>query len=130
MAIRNDPTVTLTGCWENQLGTRLAITANDAGLVMGKILSEGGIEIDQPVSGYVAPWPASQGVIGLVVPSPETRSVTTWSGHFDLEADVIVTNWLLTSSYFDQNEWLSTRVGHDVFRRDDGLSSPDDRPPS
>jgi len=118
MAANEDRGSTISGCWHNQLGTRMEITASEDGSVTGRIHSEvGGVGGEQPVVGYVAPALGRRGVIGLVVRWKETHSVTTWSGHYDLEGNVIVANWLLTAADFDQNEWQSTRVGHDVFHR-------------
>jgi len=128
MVIQNSRRSTISGSWLNELGTRMTIVANDRGRVTGEIRSEvGGVGDEQPVVGYLAPWPAQRGVIGLVVPWAETASVTTWSGHFDLDADVIVANWLLTTADFEENEWQSTRVGRDVFRRVGTLSSANGR---
>ncbi len=126
MTVQEAHASTLEGCWHNQLGTRLAIAADAEGVVTGEIRSEvGGVEGDQAVRGYVAPWPAPRGVIGLVVRWEGTHSVTTWSGHFDLEHGVISANWLLTSADFGQNEWQATRTGSDTFHRDAEHGPPD-----
>ncbi len=126
MTVQETQVGTLGGCWHNQLGTRLEIAVDGRGVVSGAIRSEvGGAGGDQPVAGYVAPWPAPRGVIGLVVRWEGTHSVTAWSGHFDLEAGLIAANWLLTAADFDHNEWQATRVGNDTFRRDASDRAPD-----
>lgn len=108
----------VTGCWQNQLGTRLEVRADEGGAITGWIHSHvGGVAGSHPVVGYVAANPDGRGVIGFAVSWGETRSVTVWSGRYDVGNDVIVANWLLTTADFDENEWQSTRLGHDTFRR-------------
>lgn len=109
---------TISGWWHNELGTRLDLQANEDGSVTGWIDSEvGGVTGVHPIVGFVSPSVGRRGVIGFVVSWGETRSMTTWAGHYDLEAGVITTNWLLTAADFDANEWQSTRVGHDTYHR-------------
>lgn len=109
---------TISGSWQNQLGTCLDLRADEDGTVRGSIHSDvGGVKGAQPVVGYIRPVSGRRGAIGLVVSWEQTHSVTTWCGHYDLDADVVAANWLLTTADFDKNEWQSTRVGYDVFRR-------------
>ena len=104
------------GTWHNQLGSWMELRESDDGRIEGTMESPvGGALGKQPLTGYVAHFSDGRGVIGFVVAWHPTRSITTWSGHHD--ADVISANWLLTGGDFGENEWQSTRVGHDVFHR-------------
>lgn len=108
----------ITGAWHNQLGTCMEIKTNEDGFVTGRMhAAVGGVSGEHPLVGYLTAVDETRGVIGLVVVWRPTNSVTTWSGHYDFDNDVIVTNWLLTGGDFDENEWQATRLGHDVFRR-------------
>ena len=48
-------------------------------------------------------------------------STTSWSGQAQYDPTisdyVILTNWLLTVETSPENDWNSTNVGHDTFRR-------------
>jgi hypothetical protein len=103
------------GSWSNQLGSRMELLEMDDGRIEGTMESPvGGAAGIQPLTGYFQRV-GNRGVIGFVVSWHPTRSITTWSGHYDADAGVIVANWLLTRGDFDENEWQSTMVGHDVF---------------
>ena len=118
MAADDGRVSTLSGWWYNQLGTRLELIASEDGSMRGSIHSEvGGVAGVRPAVGYVCPVSGRRGAIGWVVSWDGTHSIATWCGHYDLDEDVIAANWLLTAADFDENEWQSTRVGRDVFRR-------------
>ena len=48
-------------------------------------------------------------------------STTSWSGQAQYDPTisdfVILTNWLLTVETSPENEWNSTNIGHDTFKR-------------
>lgn len=110
----------LEGTWRNQLGSRLAVQVDGRGGLHGTYHSEAGLapEAIYRVSGSYDPAPsASTVVVGFVVDWPETHSVTVWSGVYDGSDDTIKATWLMTAEREPAEEWRSTLVGHDVFRR-------------
>jgi hypothetical protein len=48
------------------------------------------------------------------------HSVTSWSGQYQLidDNETITAEWLLTSETDPTDDWSSTTVGHDIFRRE------------
>ena len=53
--------------------------------------------------------------------SRDSHSTTSWSGQaqYDPTIDdfVLLTNWLRTEETIPENDWNSTSIGHDTFRR-------------
>jgi hypothetical protein len=48
----------------------------------------------------------------------DAHSVTTWSGQYDPDQDMIFATWLLTNAHPDgQGRWHATTVGQDWFAR-------------
>lgn len=119
----------LSGVWCNQLGSTLHLCAHEEdGSIVGSLQSVvGGVPGPHPVVGYFVDVGDGLGVIGFVVRWSSSRSVTSWTGHFNLHEGTLTTSWLLTEASLEDGEWASTRVGHDVFRSQGPLGSDDIR---
>ncbi|MGO9457975.1 MAG: avidin/streptavidin family protein [Acidimicrobiales bacterium] len=111
--------IEIVGNWCSQLGSRMEIAQNDRGRLVGTFASSvGGEEGEQPLIGYWQSVPeCATAAIGFVVRWRETPSVTVWAGRYDDSTGTIDATWLLTRPPFAGEEWHSTLIGHDVFRR-------------
>jgi hypothetical protein len=114
--------VTVDGEWHNEHGSKM-ILQQDGRLVRGVFHTEvGAAEGIYEVVGAIEDDDGPCLGIGLVVvwrnASGNRHSVTAWSGQLVVVDDepVIEASWLLTS-VGTANEWGSTQVGQDVFRR-------------
>ena len=114
---------TLSGSWRNQLGSELQLEADDQGGIYGKFRNSVGLRAGEwvPVVGSFDPSP-SQGstVLGFVVDWSQVHCVTAWSGQYRPGLETINATWIMTAESDGADEWRSTTVGHDVFRRDHG----------
>jgi len=111
--------VGIGGFWYNQLGSTVELQVDGEGRLTGTMRSAvGAVDDPHSITGfYVAASQGGGGVVGFAVAWHPTQSVTVWSGHFRPEDDAIAATWLLTGGPFSHSEWLSTIVGHDMFRR-------------
>lgn len=119
----------LTGRWANQLGSSLELEADDAGHLSGRYWSTVGASGGpHPLTGYFE-QSAEPGcaVVGFVVGWRPAHSLTVWAGHYEAINDHITATWLLTGAPA-HDDWGSTLVGHDVFRRLPGEATPDGPP--
>ena len=115
----------LSGDWYNQLGSKMALIADENGGLHGKYNSTvGEAENFYILTGrFDASPPSDEGVsVGWVVAwrnrKLNANSTTTWSGqYFDDGEERILTQWLLTSSTDPKSVWKSTNLGHDTFTR-------------
>jgi hypothetical protein len=107
----------LTGIWRNELASELHLQADAAGALSGSFRSGVGERHDRcPLTGSCVTSPSGrQAVLGFVVSWPSTRSVTAWSGHFDVGRNLITATWLLAGESDGPGEWRSMHIGHDEF---------------
>ncbi len=113
------------GCWYNELGSTLNITEVDyeAGVFKGCYNSA----VGDAKKEYLAVGrfdKTAAGVIGWTVSWQNayltSHSLTAWSGQLQEDKNgeaVILTTWLLTQKTKPENDWDSTNVGEDIFRR-------------
>jgi len=110
----------LGGSWENQLGSVLNLEDDGAGGLGGFYQSATGATTgaSYPVRGF---YNLSDSrpcrVIGFVVDWGVHHALTAWSGRYYPETDSIHATWLMTTSTTGEDEWRSTLVGQDLFRR-------------
>uniref|UniRef100_UPI00398E7D8B avidin n=1 Tax=Pristiophorus japonicus TaxID=55135 RepID=UPI00398E7D8B len=118
---------TISGCWENELGSVLAIDVDGAGQVNGRYRSkvaegrsgaEGSVvgsyqSGNLPTFGFVVKW-ASPGT---------TEAISVWTGQYFMlnDKEVLDTMWLLRNNVRTESmNWDATRVGMDIFYRREG----------
>lgn len=110
----------LSGTWHNQLGSVLVLEEDGSGALRGRYRAAAGSAPDRSyaVAGSYDPEPFGPvTVLGFVVDWAENHSVTVWSGQYHRESDQIRATWLLTTETSGTDDWKSTVIGHDVFRR-------------
>ena len=109
----------ISGVWYNQLGSQLHLHGDQDGRLTGNFHSTVGSPTgNYPVTGFFDPEPDAQGgPLGFTVCWPDAHSVTVWSGQYEAKDDTIVATWLLTGRLIGSDDWRSTVIGHDVFRR-------------
>jgi hypothetical protein len=110
----------LEGRWYNQLGSELNIDVHDNATIRGTYRPGAGSVAGNmyPVAGSYDPHPSgSTTVLGFVVDWTEVHSVTVWSGQYHHDDGSIRMTWLMATETEVGDEWKSTFVGHDVFRR-------------
>lgn len=115
------------GLWLNELGSMMELEVS-GNLIKGTYSSIVG-EVPKytfSLTGFVntAPFKFSQAIGWVVVWNNEknnAHSVTTWSGQYQVNEktgeEEIITTWLLTKEMEAENDWESTLVGQDVFKR-------------
>ena len=121
----------LEGTWHNELGSTLTIQSVAGGEIRGTyktaVSSTGCAKGAFPVSGRVDAGSQADQPLGFVVAwvngQSHCNSATAWSGQYQLVGldppyqEQIFTTWLLTSVTSPQENWASTLVGQDLFRR-------------
>lgn len=110
---------TLAGSWENQLGSRLELEADDDGRLTGTYRTGvgDGHEV-RPLAGWWHPWPAGgRAIAGFTVSWPASDTVSVWAGQLDPGTDTIDATWLMVGDAPPADAWRSTSVGHDHFHR-------------
>jgi hypothetical protein len=116
----------LTGTWHNQLGSRLVIETDGGGGLSGHYSSGTGAMAGSSyrLVGTYEPNPQTRVmVLGFVVDWTEAHAVTAWSGQYHHDDRTIRATWLMTTETEEGDEWKSTFVGQDVFRRDDNVAT-------
>jgi len=116
----------LTGMWENQLGSRMSLTATQDGILEGRYHTAVGMAVDDPslrgtwtcaddggaVLGFSVAWRVSPGA---------KKSATSWAGrlYFDRETgDVsLVTMWHLVAAMKKSASWSSYHTNQDTFHK-------------
>lgn len=110
----------LTGTWRNELGSELVLEDDHEGVLSGRYHSGAGAlpGVAYPVCGSSDPAPnGSCRVLGFVVDWKELHALTVWSGQYHSVDDTIRATWVMTTETKENEEWRSTFIGHDVFRR-------------
>jgi hypothetical protein len=108
------------GRWRNQLGSELDLRVDLAGELSGEYRTVTGAVAGQTfrVRGSCDPRPNDLPLaIGFVVDWRQVHGATAWVGHYFPEEDVIRVTWLMATETDSENDWRSTVIGHDVFRR-------------
>jgi Avidin family len=115
----------LQGTWYNELGSTMVIGALDpttqtmigsyttavssSGCAQGKFMLAG--RSDVQAGGQTVGW-----AVSWLNTASKCWSTTSWAGHFDGQA-TITTFWLLATKADPGEEWASTVIGQDVFKR-------------
>ncbi len=113
----------LVGTWENELGSTMTINSvSPDGEVRGSYqtavsassCAKGTFPLvgrtNLPSLGFVVSWTND---------SSKCSSVTAWSGQLQTVRgeNQIVTTWLLTAQTVPRNNWQSTTINQDIFKR-------------
>lgn len=111
----------LEGTWDDELGSELVLEDEGGGLLAGTYRSGTGATAGAAysvVGSYDATASGPGPVLGFVVNWGEHHSLTVWSGRYCPEDETIRATWLMTTAQNEEkDEWRSTFVGHDTFRR-------------
>ena len=109
----------IAGIWYNQLASQLRIEADAFGRLSGRYVSGvGDTTNEHPLTGFYDADPENGlSVLGFVVSWPSAHWLTVWSGLYEVDRDEIDSTWLLRSEAGGRDEWRSTLIGHDFFRR-------------
>ncbi len=122
--------MSIDGKWVSDLGSKMEIEVDDDGLMTGIYTTViGDTQGNYPLVGYVnfAPDGQSIATIGWVVlwinEKGNDQSVTTWTGQVQLTepengAQVMVTTWLYVKETQPSENWSSTLMGFNTFKRD------------
>ncbi|KAJ4466186.1 Avidin/streptavidin, partial [Lentinula lateritia] len=114
----------LSGNWINELGSTVTLIADQDSGLSGQYNSTVGNATDfYNLTGRFDMLPPSDSDIsvGWVVTYNNelrnTHSTATWSGQYfnNSGGEMILTQWLLTTSSTQADVWESTLVGHDEF---------------
>ena len=112
--------------WYNDHGGRMTITELDINLGTFRGTYRPGpiiiLENEYLLLGRFDPLGETMGwVVSWQNQSRDSHSTTSWSGQakYDPTIDdfVLLTNWLRTEETIPENDWNSTSIGHDTFRR-------------
>ena len=102
----------IIGQVNNDIGTFGGIYNSEVGQAEKEYLLCGRFDTTGQTLGWVVSW-QNQNLY-----SPST---TSWSGQVQYDPTirdyVILTNWLLTVQTSPENDWNSTNIGHDTFKR-------------
>jgi hypothetical protein len=120
----------LDGIWYNELNSEMSLTVNEdpsnGSIVSGTYTSKvGGAAGQYTLTGITDqgtgdPTPNIGFAVSWVNPNfGNSHSVTTWSGQLQEinGEEVITTFWLLTKEASPTDNWASTLIGQDTFRR-------------
>lgn len=110
----------LEGVWVNQLGSKVTFVPDPAGNLQGDYrAAAGGLAgRSYPIVGTYQHDPTARTVpLAFLVTWSEAHCVTTWCGHLIPGEDRIEATWLMATETESRDEWKSTVIGHDVFRR-------------
>ena len=108
------------GTWVNQLGSEVTFTTDPVGGLHGEYCGGAGSVAGRryPIIGTYHRDALSPTVpMAFTVNWAEAHCVTTWCGHFMADLDEIRMTWLMSTETETGDEWKSTVIGHDVFRR-------------
>jgi len=116
---------TLAGIWYSERGSRLEIGVTDAGRIEGSYTRPHGKSAgDFRLVGMIDPAQSDGNrCLAFVVmwnnPQLNQHSISTWCGqhHATDEGEFLDMTWLLTEEVAVDDDWKSTRIGKDIFRR-------------
>jgi hypothetical protein len=112
----------LEGKWFNELGSEMNLHIKD-GLVTGTYHTAVGNETKtRPLAGRADVTNDTSPNIGFAVSWGDkdyAESVTAWSGQLQIinGQEILTTFWLLTAETTPDNNWRSTLIGQDIFKR-------------
>lgn len=116
----------LTGKWFNELGSSMVISLSGNTIKGTYTNAAGSAAGDYDFLGVVEPAPTgtNQAVAWVVTwvrksDKKNVHSVTAWSGQYQLidDEETITAEWLLTAETDPADDWSSTTIGQDVFKR-------------
>jgi Avidin family len=117
--------MSLSGEWINELGSRMKLEADEGGYLVGTYHTQVGNA--EGVYALVGAYDKDGGhgsqslafCVSWKNDDLNSHSATAWAGQFqrDKDGDVIRTTWLLTRETDNPDDWESTNVGQDVYRR-------------
>ncbi|XP_058846106.1 avidin-like isoform X1 [Acipenser ruthenus] len=114
----------LKGKWKNELGSNMTISVIDkngyfSGSYLTAVTTQKKVEIKKsPISGVMVP--SSQPIFAFHVNWTFSDSITAFTGQcfVDSSGERLETMWLLKAiAGSSDDNWASTRVGSNVFRR-------------
>ena len=112
----------ISGLWYNELNSTMELRVSGKQLTGWYISAVGQAAGPYDLTGFVDEDDATP-TLGWIVTwknkSSYAPSVTAWSGQAQTVRgeDLIDTTWLLTRSTAVQEDWESTMIGKDIFRR-------------
>ncbi|XP_078058930.1 avidin-like [Mustelus asterias] len=111
--------MSLSGCWDNDLGSNMTMIVSDSGVISGaywsKVSSTGQMakgvmigyqqDLKRPTFGFVVKW--------------KIDSITVWTGQYEKIAakEHLKTVWLLRQNVNASDNWKATSIGMDLFTR-------------
>lgn len=114
----------LEGVWYNELNSKMELTVDGASITGSYVTAVGEASGTYQLVGRTEIGADGSQSVAFVVcwqnDSGTSNSCTAWSGQLQPDArdnDSIATTWLLTGDTAEGNDWKSTLVGQDVFRR-------------
>lgn len=110
----------LEGVWVNQHGSEVTLAPDSTGQIRGEYSAGAGALAGRvhPVVGTYQHDPTARTVpLAFFVTWTEAHCVTTWCGHLIPGEDRIEATWLMATESESRDEWRSTIIGHDLFRR-------------
>ena len=118
--------MSLAGIWYNELGSEMVLHIDWKRLTGTFVTGVGGIEGTYKLVGMADPNPSSAGqAFGFVISwaqdmESKATSVTVWSGQYQIikNQEQLTTTWLMTTETEASDDWASTLIGHDIFRRE------------
>ena len=118
--------MSVAGTWYNELGSKMELEINGASLsgtyhtavgdAGGIYELVGSIDVDgDPSIGQAIAWV----VVWNNRAKGSSHSITAWSGQYEVidGAEEITTLWLLTAQTDPSNDWNSTHINQDIFKR-------------
>jgi len=112
----------VSGLWYNELNSTMELAVNGKQLTGRYVSAVGQAQGPYELTGFLDVDDASP-TLGWVVVWKNARayaqSVTAWTGQAQTAGgeELIDTTWLLTRSTAVQEDWESTMIGKDLFRR-------------
>ncbi|MGP8214010.1 MAG: avidin/streptavidin family protein [Bacteroidia bacterium] len=113
----------LNGTWYNELGSTMKLTINGNNITGTYYTAVGDAKFIYNIVGLIDTGNKNNIAIGWTVvwqnQAENSQAVTSWSGEVQMidNAETIVTTWLLTIETNTFDDWRSTIVGKDVFRK-------------
>ena len=121
----------LDGTWYNELGSKMQLTVDGPAITGTYVTAVGEASGTYAIVGRTETGTHGSQSVAFVVcwqnASGSSASCTSWSGQLQQDAnqqESIVTSWLLTTDTDVGDDWKSTFVGQDVFRRSPPAQAP------
>jgi hypothetical protein len=116
----------LAGTWFNELGSQMDLKVDGVSVTGTYVSAVGKAKGPYAIVGRTEASPDGSQSVGFSVvwENKETGNLgccTAWSGQLQMPdggAEQIVTTWILTGDTLAADDWNSTKIGQDTFRRD------------